>query len=118
MMETIVIVGNLKYNYKDSHFFYWNKEACKWVRMPWKWCKMNAPKDAIGLQEEITHCKRQVLKNNRKEYERIKKIYINTVKISDAMRPTSQTIMEYLLFRGHLIGMTSNDVYRDVVKSM
>lgn len=123
MTNSIMIhAGMLKYNPKDSHFFFYNQVRNRWVRMPKKWCQLNAPGNYIRLMENISMHKAKCNMKNLEAYQQTKSLYMEVLKdragYSKNYEELRMALKELLWYKGHLIGKTHRDVYYDILRDI
>ena len=120
--RALIIRGKLKYNPMDSHFWYHNDEQNRWVRMPRKWCEMNAPGDYVRLMEAISREWAKHKAYNQYAYNQVKALYLEVVKTPEKFRQKDtpemgiyEAVVELLMYKGHLLGMNTFAVWKDIL---
>ncbi len=122
--RAIIRKGNLKYNPMDSHFFFFNERESRWVRMPRKWCELNSPHHYVRLMEAIKREKAQYNAYNQHAYNQAKQLYLEICKTPEKYRKESnymdiyEAVLELLMYKGHLIGKYTFEVWEDVLKDI
>lgn len=120
--SVLIHAGLLKYNPKDSHFFFFNQERSCWVRIPKKWCQLNAPGNYIRLMENISMHKAKCNAENLEAYQQTKSLYMEVLKdrvgYSKNRKELLRNLKKLLWYKGHLIGKTHHDIYYDILRDI
>lgn len=122
--RTVIMRGKLKYNPMDSHFWFHNDEQNRWVRMPRKWCKLNAPSDYVRLMEAIGYEKTKYKEYNMYSYNQAKSLYLEISKTPEKYQKDSpemdiyEAVVELLMYKGHLVGKDTFDVWKDICREV
>ena len=119
--RALIIRGKLKYNPMDSHFWFHNEEQDRWVRMPRKWCEMNAPGDYVRLMEAIGYQRAKYKEYNLYAYNQVKSLYLEISKTPEKYQKNNnemdiyEAVVELLMYKGHLVGKNTFDVWKDIL---
>lgn len=117
----VIVKGKLKYNPMDSHFFFHNEDCGRWVRMPRKWCEMNAPGDYVRLMEAISRERAKYKAYNQYAYNQVKALYLEVAKTPEKFQKDTpemdiyEAVVELLMYKGHLIGKDTFAVWKDIL---
>lgn len=122
--RAIIRKGNLKYNPKDSHFFFYNEGEARWVRMPRKWCELKSPHHYVQLMEAIGHERAKYKEYNLHSYNQVKTLYLEIIKTPERYQKNTpemgiyDAVVELLMYKGHLIGKYTFEVWEDILKDV